>query len=930
MKNIIKRNKYFNEQSFWALNTFLHRGGKAAGLFNLTLNLLYKYHKYPVTATLWFKIKASLIKKNRFNMNFSLSNSNSSQLKLLIKAKNCCYENPNKFHDKRNKRCVIFVGYSFDGTIPEYDIYYIKELKKICDSIIYIMDNPILDSELDKIKGLVDYAEFRKHGGYDFGSWRKGLEYLQKNKMLNAFDSMIFANDSCYGPVYPFQDLLQKMQSTKADFWGLVDSYDGQYHLLSFFYYFTKKVFTDPYFMDFFLKLPKKMKFEDAWKKGEVSFTAYLRKKFSSDVFIPDFSTATSKCYLSGNRNPTVWPYSLLKKGFPLIKVKAMMGTFGPELMESRADVKYYLYEHNKELFRLVINDLSRRNQNDYSNVIEDFDYQSQNLQLAIQNKEVVSFDVFDTLLIRPFAKPTDLFKFLELKYDVKGYKKERILAEQRARKVTSEQEITIDEIYDNILPKYKHMKEYELEWEKRTLQTNNKVFRLYKQAIKLGKIVIVISDMYLGEKFLHDLLVDKGYKDISKIFVSSSYRKTKGSGDLYRIAINEMNITKKDIVHIGDNFVADVQIPRKIGITAYHIHKILDDFLINPANIKYKMYNNSHDDLSSSIHLAMISHRTFQEKEENYSYWNMLGYRLGGPLALGYLNFISKELVESHIDKALFVARDGWGLKKLYDKYYYPRTKIISGYVYLQRILGIKGLLTWCEDPGYLKILLKNAKKEIPSIIVSKNYEENIKEYKRYYNELLEWSKNTRDELYAHINNEATDKQNIAIIDMTTGAFSSYRFSEKILQKRLKLAIYTGTFKTENDFKYMTFSNEKFTSNDDIYLKLSELLLSSVEPLIVDLRDGKPVYAKEYGIRQSIYPEIYAGIESYVKEYLGIFGVTYNIMNDMKKWMELATYYFAYSNGIDDDFMKEIYETGLPGVDDNVKSMYEVAKKLI
>lgn len=925
---MIKRNKYFNEQSFLALNTFLHKGGKAAALSNLVLNLLYKYHKYPVSATLRYKIKTKLRNIFKANIKFNGKSKNSNKLKLLFKTCSCSYLKPDGFKST-NKRCAIFVGYSFDGTIPEYDIYYIKELKKVCGSIVFIMDNQIISTELDKIKSIVDYAEFRKHGGYDFGSWRKGLCYLNENKLLNKFDSIILANDSCYGPVYPLKDVIQKMQNTKADFWGLVDSYDGQYHILSFFYYFTKRVFIDKYFMDFFTQLPQKMSFEDACKKGEIAFTMYLKKKFSSDVLIPDFSTGSSRCYLSGNRNPTLWPYSLLKQGFPLIKVKALMGTYGVELMESRADVKWYLYNNNKELFRLIVNDLSRRRQNDCLEVFPDFDYQSENFGLSIKNKQIISFDIFDTLLIRPFAKPTDLFEFLELEYNVRGYKKERILAEKRARKLTSEQEITIDEIYANILPKYQHMKKHELEWEMKTLQINPRIFQLYKQAVKMGKTIIAISDMYLENNFLQDVLVAKGYTEISRIFVSSQYKKTKGSGDLYRSAIKELNVKKEDILHIGDNIVADVQIPEKMGISAYHIHKILDDFLLNPANIKFATYYSTHHDLSSSIHLSMISYRRYKEEKENCSYWNMMGYRFGGPLAVGYLNFICKELKENHIDKVLFVARDGWGLKKLYDRYYYPKTKIRSGYVYLQRILGIKGLLTWCDEPEYLKILLKNAKKDIPEIVISKNYEENIKEFKRYRETLERWSKNTHDELCKHIQIEAEDKKNIAIVDMTTGAFSSYRFSKKFLKERLKLAIYTGTFKINTEFHYVTFSQNAFSSNNEIMIKLSELLLSSIESLVVDLKNGNPVYAKEYGIRQNIYPEIYAGIEEYVKTYLNMFGTNTHLMNKMNDWMELAQSYFTYSNGVDDDFMKKIYETGLPGIDNNVKSMYEVSKKI-
>ncbi|GAA8357863.1 hypothetical protein KH0195_23590 [Helicobacter pylori] len=32
---------------------------------------------------------------------------------------------------------------------------------------------------------------------------------------------------------------------------------------------------------------------------------------------------------------------------------------------------------------------------------------------------DVISFDIFDTLLLRPFIKPTDLFLYIETKYNI-------------------------------------------------------------------------------------------------------------------------------------------------------------------------------------------------------------------------------------------------------------------------------------------------------------------------------------------------------------------------------------------------------------------------------------------------------------------------------------------------------------------------------
>ena len=71
MKNLIKRNNYFNEQSFGALHTFLLRNGRISKLSNLILNISYKYHKYPVTRTLWFHTKSKIKSILRIDIHFS-------------------------------------------------------------------------------------------------------------------------------------------------------------------------------------------------------------------------------------------------------------------------------------------------------------------------------------------------------------------------------------------------------------------------------------------------------------------------------------------------------------------------------------------------------------------------------------------------------------------------------------------------------------------------------------------------------------------------------------------------------------------------------------------------------------------------------------------------------------------------------------------
>lgn len=87
--------------------------------------------------------------------------------------------------------------------------------------------------------------------------------------------------------------------------------------------------------------------------------------------------------------------------------------------------------------------------------------------KLAICNENIkyVSFDIFDTLIKRPFFVPTDLFLLLnkyfrEYTNGVTGmdFSKIRIYCEQLTReRIENEkcQEITLDQIYDTIATEY-------------------------------------------------------------------------------------------------------------------------------------------------------------------------------------------------------------------------------------------------------------------------------------------------------------------------------------------------------------------------------------------------------------------------------------------------------------------------------------------
>ena len=139
----------------------------------------------------------------------------------------------------KHHRVVVFASFSSTGKIPEYVVYYLKELKKVSDAIIFVSDNPIFIEETEKIKDLVYYMEFKRHEEYDFGSYKRGLLFLRYNKLLDSEDSLVLANDSCYGGVYPFAPVFKKMNNYKnVDFgvWHLIMNIDIICNLISWFF----------------------------------------------------------------------------------------------------------------------------------------------------------------------------------------------------------------------------------------------------------------------------------------------------------------------------------------------------------------------------------------------------------------------------------------------------------------------------------------------------------------------------------------------------------------------------------------------------------------------------------------------------------------------------------------------------------------------
>ena len=184
-----------------------------------------------------------------------------------------------------------------------------------------------------------------------------------------------------------------------------------------------------------------------------------------------------------------------------------------------------------------------------------------------IDKYEYISFDIFDTLIKRSLPKPSDLFlivqKIYENKFKVKleKWKEIRINAEIKARKKAKNEEITIDEIYENIDATKNidliKLKKIEQETEINLCERNMQLYEVYKYCKNKNKKILITSDMYLPKEIIEKILQKNGYT-YYKLFISSELKKTKHTSNLYKYILKELEINEKQLVHFGDNINSD------------------------------------------------------------------------------------------------------------------------------------------------------------------------------------------------------------------------------------------------------------------------------------------------------------------------------------------------------------------------------------
>lgn len=501
----------------------------------------------------------------------------------------------------------------------------------------------------------------------------------------------------------------------------------------------------------------------------------------------------------------------------------------------------------------------------------------------AIDKADVVSFDLFDTLVMRTVLFYTDVFELLEKKLRSSG-----ICVDDFAKKrLAYEKELSIDgapkleEIYGSFLPKSVSPAEIaQMEWnvDRNVLIARNEMIEIFKYAIDHNKRVYITTDCYYPKEWIEAFLQEIGICGYEDILISSELGKSKNQG-LFDVL--KMYAAQSTILHIGDDEYSDIEMATRYGI---------DSFRILSARDLYEHLG----ELGLSDHVKCIADRVkvglfVSKKFSDPFVWEKndsrlaiddayeIGYLFCSSMITDFVLWMRNKAIEDGIGKLLLCARDGYLIKRLLgvlgnskDYLYFltSRTAAIRAGVRDEDDLTYVDGMKFSGEPEK-ELLVRYGINEVPS---------NAQERTRM---ILGRSAGLRDNYVRYAKRVGlSENDNIAIFDFVAKG-TTQLFLEKILDSDIKgyyfLQLEPG-FMADRGLNIEPFYSEEERETSEIFNSyyILETIVTSPDPSVLEFdQDGMPVFDKETRNSKDIecVLRVQRGIEDFYKSFIRILG---------------------------------------------------------
>lgn len=203
------------------------------------------------------------------------------------------------------RRLCIFSFYDPHGNVDDYVIHLLKELGRFTEKVVFLANGTLTPEAAMRLKDVASEIVERPNTGYDVLAYKDGLMRMRWGR---GYDEVLLVNHTCYGPIFPFEELFSEMSGRNCDFWGITahkeltpNPFTGKgtlaYHLNSNFIAIRSRMLRSAAFRRYWKAIQGRTTYEDAILEHEAVFTDHFRKL----GFV-------CECYLNADKYGTQYP----------------------------------------------------------------------------------------------------------------------------------------------------------------------------------------------------------------------------------------------------------------------------------------------------------------------------------------------------------------------------------------------------------------------------------------------------------------------------------------------------------------------------------------------------------------------------------------------------------------------------------------------
>ena len=225
-------------------------------------------------------------------------------------------------------RLAIVAHFANGHALARHVQIHLHLLRPLVDKLVLISNSPLDRGALRSAQSVCDSVHQRDNTGWDFAAWRDALA----NESPEQFDWTILTNSSVVGPVFPLRPLLEDMEATDADFWGMTRSHELAPHLPSWFVSYSQKVVGSPTWTGFWGGVENLSDKRRVIREYELGLTTVLEDAgFQSGSVTENMRwrlepTPRPPFLVWRNNDALLDPIGLLNRGVPYIKASLIWG----------------------------------------------------------------------------------------------------------------------------------------------------------------------------------------------------------------------------------------------------------------------------------------------------------------------------------------------------------------------------------------------------------------------------------------------------------------------------------------------------------------------------------------------------------------------------------------------------------------------------